>query len=118
MSLGFNDDSEYNILTVCWAFGGTVLDDKDAVVFNSKANVNAFQLIADMVNKHKIIPQAALSWDSSGNNKAYISEQVAFVQNAMSVWSNISQNSTSPSSPRERASSRPPTDRPARRTRS
>jgi multiple sugar transport system substrate-binding protein len=92
MSLGFNDDSEYNILTVCWAFGGKVLDDKDAVVFNSKANVDAFQLIADMVSKHKIIPQAALSWDSSGNNKAYISEQVAFVQNAMSVWANISQN--------------------------
>jgi multiple sugar transport system substrate-binding protein len=46
-------------------------------------------LIKDMYHKHQIIPRGAVSWDNSGNNKAYQSKQVAFVHDGMSIYSSL-----------------------------
>ena len=59
-------------------------DDK-TVALNSPGTVQAVQLIADMFNKHKIIPKGTISWDNQGNNKAYQSRQVIFVLNPTSI---------------------------------
>ena len=50
------------------------------------------QLIADMYHKHKIIPKGAIGWDNTGNNKAYQSRQVIFVQNATSIYAHLAES--------------------------
>jgi len=86
MCLGAQADGTDNIMQVCFGFGGKTVDEDERVVFNSPGNVAGFRFIADMYNKHKIIPKGAVSWDNSGNNKAYQSKQVAFVNNPASIY--------------------------------
>ena len=45
-----------------------------------------------MFKTHKIIPPGAISWDDSGNNKAYQSKQAAFVMNPTSVYAYLDGN--------------------------
>jgi multiple sugar transport system substrate-binding protein len=92
MCLGAFEDGTDNIMQVCWCFGGKTVDASGKVVFNSPANVKAFQFIADMYLKHKIIPQGAISWDNAGNNQAYQSKQVAFINNPASVYAYLAGN--------------------------
>ena len=42
-----------------------------------------------MYNEHKIIPRGALSWDNSGNNKAFQSGQIAYALNPTSIYSSL-----------------------------
>jgi len=55
-------------------------------------NGSSVQLIADMYLKHKIIPKGAVSWDNTGNNKAYQSRQVIFVLNPTSIYAYLSES--------------------------
>ena len=86
MCLGAQADGTDNIMQICFGFGGKTVDEEERVVFNSPGNAAGFRFIADMYNKHKIIPKGAVSWDNSGNNKAYQSKQVAFVNNPSSIY--------------------------------
>ena len=61
-----------------------------------------------MYSKHQIIPRGASGWDNSGNNKAYQSQQVAFVYDGTSIYSYLLTSDTElaqgpDSSPRRRA---------------
>ena len=69
--------------------GKLVEADNKTVALHSKGTVQAVQLIADMFNKHKIIPKGAVSWDNTGNNKAYQSRQVIFVLNPTSIYAHL-----------------------------
>jgi multiple sugar transport system substrate-binding protein len=93
MALGTSpgNDSTEDIMATVWANGGHIIDKQNRVVFNSPGAVKGFQLIKDMYLKHQIIPKGTLSWDNSGNNKAYQSKQVAFVYNPPSVYSYLLQ---------------------------
>ena len=93
MALGTSpgNDSTEDIMATVWAHGGNIIDKQNRVVFNSPGAVKGFQLIKDMYLKHQIIPKGTLSWDNSGNNKAYQSKQVAFVYNPPSVYSYLLQ---------------------------
>ena len=72
MCLGLQNDADNNIMNLIWCYGGKLVEaDDKTVALNSPGTVQAVQLIADMVNKHKIIPKGAISWDNQGNNKAY-----------------------------------------------
>lgn len=90
MALGLTpSDSLVDVLSVVWPHGGKMVDEQDRPAFNSAGSVKAFELIRDMYHKHKIIPRGTLSWDNSGNNKAYQSGQVAFVFNPTSIYSTL-----------------------------
>jgi multiple sugar transport system substrate-binding protein len=93
MALGTSpgNDSTEDIMAVVWAQGGNLIDRQNKIVFNSPAAVQGFQMIKDMYVKHQIIPKGTLSWDNSGNNKAYQSKQVAFIFNPPSVYSYLLQ---------------------------
>ena len=93
MALGTSpgNDSNEDIMAVVWAQGGNLIDKHNKVVFNSPATVRGYQLIKDMYVKYQIIPKGTLSWDNSGNNKAYQSKQVAFVFNPPSIYSYLLQ---------------------------
>ena len=85
-TLGYSD-STHEIIAILWAHGARLLDRNSRPAVNSPAAVKSFQLIKDMYQKHQLIPRGAVSWDNSGNNKAYQSKQVAFAQDSPSIFS-------------------------------
>jgi multiple sugar transport system substrate-binding protein len=93
MCLGITGDTNGNVMSVIWSFGGKLVEaDNKTVALYSPGAVKAVQLIADMYLKHKIIPKGAISWDNTGNNKAYQSRQVIFVQNATSIYAYLAES--------------------------
>src|SRR5207247_7024312 len=93
MCLGLTGDSNGNVMSVIWSYGGKLVEaDNKTVALHSPGTVKAVQLIADMYLKHKIIPKGTISWDNTGNNKAYQSRQVIFVQNATSIYAHLAES--------------------------
>jgi multiple sugar transport system substrate-binding protein len=93
MCLGLTGDTNYSVMSVIWSYGGKLVEaDNKTVALHSPGTVKAVQLIADMYLKHKIIPKGSISWDSTGNNKAYQSRQVIFVQNATSIYAYLAES--------------------------
>ena len=93
MCLGLTGDTNGNVMSVIWSFGGKLVEaDNKTVTLHSPGTVKAVQFIADMYLKHKIIPKGAISWDNTGNNKAYQSRQVIFVQNATSIYAYLAES--------------------------
>jgi multiple sugar transport system substrate-binding protein len=93
MCLGLHTDADNNIVNTIWSYGGKLVEEDDkTVALNSPGTVQAVKMIADMYNKHKIIPKGAVSWDNQGNNKAYQSRQVIFVLNASSIYAYLSES--------------------------
>jgi multiple sugar transport system substrate-binding protein len=93
MCLGLHTDADNNIINKIWSYGGKLVEaDDKTVALNSPGTVQAVKLIADMYQKHKIIPKGAVSWDNQGNNKAYQSRQVIFVLNASSIYAYLSES--------------------------
>jgi multiple sugar transport system substrate-binding protein len=93
MCLGLTTDTNGNVLSIIWSFGGKLVEaDNKTVALHSKGTIQAVQLIADMYLKHKIIPKGTIAWDNTGNNKAYQSRQVIFVQNATSIYAYLAES--------------------------
>jgi multiple sugar transport system substrate-binding protein len=93
MCLGLTGDTNGNVMSVIWSYGGKLVEaDNKTVALYSPGTVKAVQLIADMYLKHKIIPKGTISWDNTGNNKAYQSRQVIFVQNATSIYAYLAES--------------------------
>jgi len=93
MCLGLTTDTNGNVMSVIWSYGGKLIEaDNKTVALHSPGTVKAVQLIADMYLKHKIIPKGTISWDNTGNNKAYQSRQVIFVQNATSIYAYLAES--------------------------
>ena len=93
MCLGLQNDTDNNVMNMIWCYGGKLVEaDNKTVALHSKETVAAVQLITDMYLKHKIIPKGAISWDNTGNNKAYQSRQVIFVLNPTSIYAYLSES--------------------------
>ncbi len=93
MCLGLTGDTENNVMNMIWGYGGKLVEaDNKTVALHSQGTVAAVQLIADMFNKHKIIPKGTIAWDSTGNNKAYQSRQVIFVLNPTSIYAHLAES--------------------------
>jgi multiple sugar transport system substrate-binding protein len=93
MCLGLHTDADNNIINKIWSYDGKLVEaDDKTVALNSPGTIQAVKLIADMYQKHKIIPKGAISWDNQGNNKAYQSRQVIFVLNASSIYAHLAES--------------------------
>ena len=80
-------DAEAAIRVMIWSFGGKVMAaDGKTVVFDSPETRAAYQFVADMFLKDRIIPHSALTWDDAGNNVAYQTGRAAFVLNPPSIY--------------------------------
>src|SRR5215475_8892189 len=91
--LGLTADTTNNVTNLLWCYGGkTVEADNKTVVLNSPENIAGLKVLEAMFKTHKIIPPGAISWDDSGNNKAYQSKQAAFVMNPTSVYAYLDGN--------------------------
>src|SRR3989449_2470946 len=90
LCLGLQNDTDNNVMNMIWSYGGKLVEaDNKTVALHSRGTIAAVQLIADMFNKHKIIPKGAIAWDNTGNNKAYQSRQVIFVLNPTSIYAHL-----------------------------
>jgi multiple sugar transport system substrate-binding protein len=88
--LGLYSDTDNNVMNMIWGYGGKLVEaDNKTVALHSQGTIQAVQLLADMYHKHKIIPKGAISWDNTGNNKAYQSRQVIFVLNPTSIYAHL-----------------------------
>src|SRR5439155_14098417 len=93
MCLGLQNDTDNNAMNMIWCYGGKLVEaDNKTVALHSKETIAGVQLIADMYLKHKIIPKGAISWDNTGNNKAYQSRQVIFVLNPTSIYAYLAES--------------------------
>ncbi|HEX9015600.1 MAG TPA: extracellular solute-binding protein [Chloroflexota bacterium] len=90
--LGKNDDNNVNFIQIMWTYGAQMQTADNKPAFNSQGTRQAIQMLADMYKVDKIIPPGAINWDNAGNNNAYQSEQVVFIQNAASVLAWCQQN--------------------------
>src|SRR2546426_8187665 len=90
LCLGLQNDTDNNVMNMIWCYGGKLVEaDNKTVALHSRGTIAAVQLIADMFNKHKIIPKGTIAWDNTGNNKAYQSRQVIFVLNPTSIYAHL-----------------------------
>ncbi len=90
MALGLTpSDSLTETMSVVWAHGGALVDEQGRPAFESDGAVAAFKLIDAMYNQHRIIPRGCVSWNNSGNNKAYQSGQIAYCVNPTSIYSSL-----------------------------
>jgi multiple sugar transport system substrate-binding protein len=92
MALGRCGDTNYNFSNLLWCYGGKLQTKESKPAYNSEAMLKTIQIVSDMFKVHKIIPPGAVTWDDSGNNKAYQSEQAVFVINPTSLYSWLQKN--------------------------
>jgi multiple sugar transport system substrate-binding protein len=91
--VGITYDTTNNVTNLLWCYGGrTVEADNKTVVLNSPENAAGLKVLEAMFKTHKIIPPGSISWDDSGNNKAYQSKQAAFVMNPTSIYAYLDGN--------------------------
>jgi multiple sugar transport system substrate-binding protein len=91
--LGLTFDTTDNVMNLLWCYGAKMVEaDNKTVVMNSRENLAGVKVIEAMFKTHKIIPPGAISWDDSGNNKAYQSRQAAFVMNPTSIYAYLNQS--------------------------
>lgn len=68
---------------VVWAFGGHMVDEEDNVTINSPETIEALKYAKALYAT--FIP-GTLSWLDASNNKAYLSDQLSWTQNGISVY--------------------------------
>ncbi len=91
--LGLTFDTTDNVMNLLWCYGGKMVEkDNKTIAMNSPENIAGLKVLEAMFKTHKIIPPGAISWDDSGNNKAYQSKQAAFVMNPTSVYAYLDGN--------------------------
>jgi multiple sugar transport system substrate-binding protein len=91
--LGLTTDTTNNVTNLLWCYGGkTVEADNKTVVLNSPENIAGLKVLEAMFKTHKIIAPGSISWEDSGNNKAYQSRQAAFVMNPTSIYAYLDGN--------------------------
>lgn len=95
MSLGENNDTSNNFLAMAWAYGAAVQNAEGALTFRGPEMVEAVKVVKEMYDK-KVVPPGATTWDSSGNNKAYQSEQAVLIHNPNSVYAQLETDAKKP----------------------
>ena len=79
---GWSSDTTDNVMNLLWCYGGKMVEeDNKTIVMNSAENIAGVKVHRGDVQDPQDHPPGAISWDNSGNNKAYQSKQAAFVMN-------------------------------------
>jgi len=68
-----------------WSFGGKFQDKQGNITVNSPETLAALTFYCDLLTKHKVSPPGVTGWDDTGNNKAWLSGQVASILNSGSI---------------------------------
>ena len=66
-----------------WAFGGKLVDENENVVINSPETIAALEYRKKL---YKTFIEGTASWQDGHNNKAFMSEQISYTENAPSIY--------------------------------
>ena len=66
-----------------WTHGAMLVDEKGKIAINSKETINALKYATEM---QKTFIPGTLSWNDSGNNKAYQAGQIGMTFNGVSIY--------------------------------
>ncbi len=66
-----------------WSHGGGVVDENGRVTLNSKPTIEALKYVAEL---YKTMIPGTMSWNNSGNNKAYASGDISLTFNGVSIY--------------------------------
>lgn len=91
MCLGDSDDTDKNFFPILWSHGGQLQNEQGALTFKSPGTLAAINVVKEMYDK-KVVAPGAITWDASGNNKAYQSRQAVFAHNPNSIYVWLDQN--------------------------
>ncbi|MFZ0215904.1 MAG: ABC transporter substrate-binding protein [Candidatus Dormiibacterota bacterium] len=81
---------------VLWAFGGQEVDkDGKTIALDSPATLNAVEWAIEMWNAG-VESHATLSWDDTGNNKAWSAHSICATVNSSSIYTNALPGGTAP----------------------
>jgi ABC-type glycerol-3-phosphate transport system substrate-binding protein len=80
-----NPDYAGNALCSILAHGGRLFDKESHPTIDTPKNLAGFKAYTDMYTTHKVMPPGVLQWDAAGNNKAWLSGQVAAICNTGST---------------------------------
>jgi multiple sugar transport system substrate-binding protein len=80
-----NPDYAGNLLCAMMAHGGRMFDAEGRATLNTEKNLAGFTAYTDLFTTHKVMPPGVVQWDASGNNKAWLSGQVAAISNTGST---------------------------------
>lgn len=82
------DDSETHNLWIMRCFGGRYWDEEGNVVVNSPETIEAINFILDLY-KAGYIPPTTVEWDSSGNNKTFLTGESTMAINVTTLYNSI-----------------------------
>lgn len=74
-----------NLLCAMLAHGGRIFDKESKATIDTPKNLAGFKAYTDLYTTHKVMPPGVLQWDAAGNNKAWLSGQVAAICNTGST---------------------------------
>jgi multiple sugar transport system substrate-binding protein len=66
-----------------WSHGGAQVDEKNQVIINSKATIEALKYGTEL---YKTFIPGTLSWLDPDNNKAFLAEQISMTPNGVSIY--------------------------------
>jgi multiple sugar transport system substrate-binding protein len=66
-----------------WTHGAMLVDDKGKIAIDSKATIEALKYATEL---QKTLIPGTLSWNDSGNNKAYAAGQIGLTFNGVSIY--------------------------------
>jgi multiple sugar transport system substrate-binding protein len=72
-----------------FAFGGILQDAEGNVAINSPETAEALAWYSALLNEHNVMPPGVTGWDDTGNNKAFLSGQLAICYNSGSILNNM-----------------------------
>ncbi|HEX7045025.1 MAG TPA: extracellular solute-binding protein [Burkholderiales bacterium] len=76
-------DTAMAMRTILYSFGGSVQDEKNNVILNSKNTIEAVKFVKALFEE-TMTPEV-MAWDASSNNRALIAGQASLVLNAIST---------------------------------
>ena len=90
MTVNRSGDGDGLINNVIWSFGGALADPTGEIVtFFSPETIDAYSWLADVYlnpANQGMLPQGVNTWNDTGNNDAWLASQIAFTQNAGTLY--------------------------------
>jgi multiple sugar transport system substrate-binding protein len=90
MTVNRSGDGDGLIRNVVWSWGGAMVDASGEVVtWFSPETIDAVQWLTDVYldpNNASMLPAGVNSWNDTGNNDAWLGSQIAFTQNAGTLY--------------------------------
>lgn len=78
-----NGDGNAWLHWALWAFGGRVVDERNAIAINSPETIRALEYVKEL---YPTFIQGTAAWNDAANNKAFLAGDVSVTNNGISIY--------------------------------